>query len=394
MHLEQTADGAGLLAAAKAFAPWASARAARMEAARRAPPEMVEALRGLGVFRMHAPACYGGMEMDIPSSLPVLEELAAADGAVGWIAMIGSHGGLLPMRLPAATLDSIYAGGPDVIWGSSMIAAGTADIVPGGYRVSGRWPFVSGCQHADWIFVLCQVTRQGRPVAGEAGHPKLRAVALPASAWTIEDTWAAEGLKGTGSHHVGLDRTEAPRANSFPVFDGAPAVSGPLYAAPLALMPLHFGAVAVGLAEGALGDIGALAKCGKRNQFAATDLRDSPIFHHELGRTQAKVRAARALLHAQAERQWRLAGAGQVDAAAAVETGQSLAWIAQTCARAVDTCYSLGGSSVVYDTSPLQRRMRDIHAVTQHITLSPRQYAFAGEILAGHSPRGSMAGNG
>ena len=171
-----------------------------------------------------------------------------------------------------------------------------------------------------------------------------------------------------------------------------PTRSGPLYTAPLAVLPLHFGAMAVGLAEGALRDIGALAKSGKRLQFAAVDLKDSPVFHHELGRAQAKVNAARALLHAQAERQWTLAVRDSLDAAGAVEMGQSLAWIAESCAQAVDACYTLGGSSVVFDASPLQRRLRDIHAVTQHATLNPRQYAFAGEILAGLPARNPMGG--
>jgi alkylation response protein AidB-like acyl-CoA dehydrogenase len=158
------------------------------------------------------------------------------------------------------------------------------------------------------------------------------------------------------------------------------------------VVPFHFGAMAVGLAEGALRDVAALARSGKRMQFAAEALKDSPVFHHELGRAQAQLRAARAFLHEQAERRWELAVENALDAAAAVETGQALAWIAQACAQVVDQCYTLGGSSAVYDASPLQRRLRDIHAVTQHATLNPRQYAFGGEILAGHPARNPMGG--
>ncbi|HEY5106751.1 MAG TPA: acyl-CoA dehydrogenase family protein [Caulobacteraceae bacterium] len=381
-----------MLAMAREFAPIAAGRAAEMEIARCAPPEIVDGLRELGVFRMHVPRRYGGLELGVPASLPILEELAAADGAVGWTAMIGSHAGMLAARLPAATLDEVYAKSPDTIWACSLVPGGTAEVIPGGYRVSGRWPFASGCQHADWIYGFCLVTENGKPVASQTGHPPLRAVALPASRWTIEDTWAAEGLKGTGSHHVSLAQVDVQSANTFPIFEGAPIVPGPLYENPLAILPLHFGAIAVGLAEGALRDIADLAKSGKRYSFAAEALKDSPVFHHEVGKTQAQVIAARALLHAVADRQWAMAAAGPTDAMAAVEMGQAMAWIAQTCADAVGKCYSLGGSSVVYDASPLQRRLRDIHAVTQHTTLNPRFFAFAGEVLAGHPARHPMGG--
>ena len=373
------------------FAPRAAARAAEIEAAGRMPLDLVEELRALGIFRMFVPGSHGGLDVDLVSSLRVFEALGVADAATSWIAMIGSHAAVLPALLPRATYDAIYAHGPDVAWACSLVPGGTAEIAEGGYRVSGRWPFASGCQHAQWLFAFCLITRDGKPIDSPSpGPPPILGVALPASAWTIEDTWRAEGLKGTGSHHVSLQDVLVREAQTFPVFGAAPCVPGPIYAAALALLPFHFGAVALGVAEGAVQDLAALARSGKRYGHTDQDLKDSAVFHHELGRAAADVRAARAFLYAEAESHWTAALAGRLDDAAAVDGGQALAWIAAACARAVDACYTLGGSSVVYDSSPLQRRLRDIHAITQHATLNPRMYGFAGAVLSGHPARDPM----
>ncbi len=357
------------------------------------PPDLVEELRALGVFRMFVPGGHGGLDVDLVSSLEIFEALSRADATTGWLAVNGSHAAILPTRLPRASYNAIYAHGPDVAWACSLVPAGTAEVVEGGYRITGRWPFVSGCQHAQWLFAFCLPTPDGGPVeASEPGPPPIRGVALPATAWTIEDTWRAEGLKGTGSHHVSLKDVFVSEAQTFSPFSPQTCFPGPMYASPLMLMPFHFGAVAVGVAEGAIDDIAALAKAGKRYKFADQDLRDSQVFHHELGRAAAEVRAARALLYAQADQHWALGLAGGLDATAAVDGGQALAWIGAACARAADACYTLGGSSVVYESSPLQRRLRDIHAVTQHATLNQRQFAFAGALLAGHPARSPLGG--
>jgi alkylation response protein AidB-like acyl-CoA dehydrogenase len=63
---------------------------------------------------------------------------------------------------------------------------------------------------------------------------------------------------------------------------------------------------------------------------------------------------------------------------------QTAVWISETCVQVVETCYRLGGGSVVYDSSPLQRRMRDIHAASQHVSVNFRHYRTSGAMLLGH----------
>ena len=381
-----------MLAAVRTLAPSLAARAPEMEAARRMPLDIVETLRELGVFRMYVPRSHGGLELDLAESLEILTELARAEGSVGWIAMIGSGSAPFFSRLPRQTFDQVYADGPDVIIAGSAAPMGRAEQVDGGYRVTGRWPFASGCQHADWIFSGCMVTQDGAPATGPEGGPIMRHIALPANVWTIEDTWRVAGLKGTGSCHISLQDLFVPDANMFN-FEGPSCLPGPLYQAPLQLLPLMHCTPAVGIAEGAIDDLVALADTGRQQMGAREPMRDSPMFQAELGRIQAEVRAARAMMEAQIASHWRHALAGETGAYEPwIESQQSAVWVTGTCLRVVDACFALGGGGALYDDSPLQRRMRDLHAAAQHRAVQARHYLLAGAVRLGHPARHPMRG--
>jgi hypothetical protein len=127
-----------------------------------------------------------------------------------WRAGAGYAGGgcdIFASLLPRDTYEQVYQNGPDVIIAGSAQPVGRAEAVAGGWRVNGRWPFASGCQHADWMFGFCVMTEGGKPLcgpAGEGGPQLVRGFFLPARDWQIEDTWYVAGLKGTGSHHITL----------------------------------------------------------------------------------------------------------------------------------------------------------------------------------------------
>jgi alkylation response protein AidB-like acyl-CoA dehydrogenase len=371
-----------LLSDVHELAPRIAARASEIETARRMPPDLVAELRKLGLFRMIAPKSHGGFELDYPDRLRVLAALAAVDGTAGWTVMIGGDAPLFFSRLRRELFDRIYAAGPDVILAGSFTPVGTAEPTDGGYRVSGRWPFASGCQHADWILGVAVLKGSDLPPPG--APPPIRFFVLPAHEWQIEDTWHASGLRGTGSHHIKLQDAYVPAEQSFDLFADPSCIPGPLYAVPGRFIPLGTGAVAVGIAEGAITDLVNLASAGKRHLFGRTGVRESPVFQYELGQLEADVRAARALLESQAASHWRQTVAGRMsDFMLDNEGFQANAWVAATCARAVDKCYTLGGGSAVYESSPLQRRLRDVHAVTQHVTVHQRHYAAAGAMRLG-----------
>ena len=359
-----------LLADIRELATGISSRAAEIEAGRRMPPDLVEALRSIGIFRMFVPQSHGGLELDMPAALEIFGALSRIDGSVGWTAMIGGGCDLFASLLPRDTYEQVYQNGPDVIIAGTVQPAGRAEVVAGGWRVNGRWPFASGCQHADWMFGLCVMTEGGKPLPGPAGE------------WHIEDTWYVAGLKGTGSHHIALRDTVVPAANLFDLVNGVPCLPGPLYQAVRQFLPLMHGASSVGMAEGALDELVALANTGRQQQQAAVPMRDSETFQSELGRIAAELRAARAFLQVQAASHWRHALAGTLkDEALYTQGTQSAIWLATTCVRAADACFALAGSGAIYETSPLQRRLRDLHTAAQHFAAQQRHYVSAGKLL-------------
>jgi alkylation response protein AidB-like acyl-CoA dehydrogenase/mannose-6-phosphate isomerase-like protein (cupin superfamily) len=375
-----------LLADIRELAPDITSHAAEIEAARRIPPDLVDALRSIGVFRMFMPRSHGGLELDLPAALETIEALGSIDGSVAWTAMIGAGCDIFASLLPRETYEQVYQSGPDVIIAGSAQPAGTAEAAAGGWRVNGRWPFASGCQHADWLFGLCVIIEGGKPVPDEEGRPLVRGFFLPARDWQIEDTWYVAGLKGTGSHHIALSDTVVPPANFFDPASGLPCLPGPLYQAPLQLLPLLHGAVVVGMAGGALNDLVALAETGRQQLRATAPMRESEVFQYELGRVAADLRAARAFHQAQVASHWRHALAKTLkDEALLTQGTQTAMWLATTCVRAADACFALGGGSALYETSPLQRRLRDLHVAAQHAVAQQRHYVSAGRRLLGGS---------
>ena len=376
-----------LLMAIQELRPAIAARASEIETSRRIPADIVEMLKRAGVFRMFVPRSYGGLELDLPAGLEILVELARIDSSVGWNAMTSSNGSLFSLFLPQQTYEHIYQNGPDVIFAGATQPVGIAEEAGAGERlVNGRWPFASGCQYADWIAGFCVSDSDGKPLLSEAGRPQIQAAWLPAHEWQIEDTWHAAGLRGTGSHHVVLKNKLVPVSNFSDLERGAPFLSGPLYAALPQVLALLHAAIALGAAEAVVANLIDLASTGRRQVQSPVPMRDSEIFQFELGRAVADLRAARALFQAQSASHWDHAVAGtRMGAALLAESSQAAVWTTTTCVRVADVCFALAGGSAVYENSPLQRRLRDLHVVGQHARLQQRHYVSAGQqLLARH----------
>ena len=372
-----------ILSDIKALAPTIAARASEAEAARRIPADIFQMLKSTGIFRMTAPQVHGGLELDFPAVTCVLQALTKIDGSIGWISTLANGAAMMTPLLPRETCEDVYRNGPDCLFAAVGQPAGTAVAEAGGFRVNGRWPFASGCEDADWIMGICVLTEGGEPLPGLAeGVPAMRGVCLPAGHWQIENTWQSPGLRATGSHHVVLKDVFVPAESTIDMASARPCLPGPLYTAPMQIVPLFHGPVALGLAQGALDDIIVIAQSGRRQQRAAVSMRDSEIFHYELGRAQAEYRAAQAMFEAQTDSHWRHAVAGTLDGDALLaEATQSMVWVTEACLRVVQTCFALAGGAAVSDSLPLQRRLRDMQTAAQHGVIHQRHYAQAGKLL-------------
>src|SRR5688500_3204559 len=187
-----------VLHAVRQLSPSILDRAAEIETGRRVPSDLIEDLRAAGCFRLVRPATHGGLEASMPDAMRALESLARADASVAWTVMIGAGSWIDLAHLPRETFDALYAANPDAITAGVFNPTGSVTPADGGYHVSGRWSFASGCQHADVLF--------GNGVEGFAdGMPQLRGAVFAPVDVAIEDTWSVSGLCGTGSHHFHVD---------------------------------------------------------------------------------------------------------------------------------------------------------------------------------------------
>ena len=361
--------------AVRTLSPALVARSDEIERGRRVPPDLVEELTAAGCFRMLVPRSHAGAELDLPAEMRVIEELARADGSVGWTVMIGCLAPVLLGKLPRETFDALYAAGPDIVVAGTFNPTGVATPVDGGFRVTGQWSFASGCQHCHWFVAHC-IVEDGR-------QPPIRMMVLPPTDIEIKDTWSVSGLCGTASHDFVVSDVFVPAERSFAIWD-EPCLDVPLLRiAELSLSSLRIGAVAVGIAYGALGEVTDLAS-GKVPLFSDGTLASNPLFQHQLGDADARLRAARALLYADAATACATAVAGMpFTSAHRARIRATATWVTTTAASVVDMAYTAGGGSSIYSNSPLQRRLRDIHALTQHFGIKLDTFTKAGAVLAG-----------
>lgn len=372
--IEATA-AATILDAVRELAPIVTARSDEIERARRVPADLVDQLRAAGCFRMAVPRRLGGADAPLADYMTMLRALARADGSVGWTVMIGSAAPVILGMLPPATFDTIYADGPDVVLAGAFNPTGVATPVDGGFRVGGRWAFASGCQHADWFIAHCMVD-DGR-------MPPIRMMVLPAAEVGIIDTWSVAGLCGTGSHDITVDGVVVPDERTFSVFQDV-GLDSPAGRIPeLSISSLAMANVAVGIAEGAMAEITTLAT-GKVPMFADATLAANPLFRHRLGEADAHLRAARALLDTEIGSAWSTAVAGaEFTPPLRGRIRATASWVVTAAAAITEVAYTAGGGSALYANSPLQRRWRDAHAITQHFAVKPDIFTLVGAVLAG-----------
>jgi indole-3-acetate monooxygenase len=357
--------------------------AAEADRERRLPEPLVTAMADAGLFRLCVPKAVGGLEAHPAELAEAVEELARADGSAGWCAAILATSGLLAGYLPEPAAREIY-GSPGAIAGGVFAPRGRAIAeADGGFRVTGRWPFASGCLHCDWLMGGCVVEREGAVSRLPNGMPDVRLLLAPASAVTIHDTWDAMGLRATGSHDIEMRDLHVPAEHSASLFSDPPAHAGPLYAFPqFGLLALAIGAVGLGIGRGALDD--AVAMAGERTPTGSSrTVARRPVAQADLATAEARLRAARALLHESIGDAWqRAVEHGEVPVEQRVGLRLASTHAATTGAEVTATAYRLGGGASVYETrSPLPRRFRDANVATQHMLVAPATWELTGRLL-------------
>jgi alkylation response protein AidB-like acyl-CoA dehydrogenase len=309
---------------------------------------------------LQLPAAYGGLDLTPTEGIAVFEELAQADASVAWCVGNGNTHWVIAQLTPDAA--RTIHGDADVITANSTRPSGRADAVAGGYRVSGRWSLVSGCELAAWMVLLCVVHENGTPRRATAGPPDMRFMIVPASVCEIVDTWSVGGLRGTGSHDVVVREVFVPDGYCAGLSDPY-VLREPRYRIPPpSRVGPGLGAMALGVARSALEAFKEIAGAKVPQQIARTGpperatqmLRDNHGAQTRVSQAEALVRSSRLFLFDSLERLWSmLMVTGEVTTEAARDfAARCIACCVQRCARRRPSVRRSGCDLALYELPP------------------------------------------
>lgn len=368
---------------ARSFQPAIAARVDEIETVRRLPADLAAGMAKAGLFRIALPKSLGGHELPPADIVATIEAVAEADASVGWCLMIGSTTNLSIAWLPHETAAAIFAD-PATITGGVFAPMGKAVVEGGHYRVSGRWSWCSGSANCHWLFGGATIHENGELRTLPGGRPDARMMIMPRADVDLLDTWHAAGLKGTGSGDMAVKDLLVPQERSVSLVADKPVEQGALYLFPVfGMLALGIAGVASGNARAAL-DALKSGLAARRPMGSTKSAAERATVQVEYARADAMLSAARALLFDTLHAAWETARqTGDVGLQTRARLRLAATHMVRTAADVTRMAYDLGGGSALYLESPLQRRFRDAHAMTQHMMVQPGTYELAGRVLLG-----------
>lgn len=367
-----------LLATVARIAPVIRDHAATAEADRRLTGVAYAAMLDAGLFGMLAPRAYGGLEIHPLQAMEVWEQIARIDTAAAWNLVMNQCISTYAAWLPAAGARELFRDGPATTAGALNPPA-AATRTDGGWRVTGRVPFGSGCHNARWLAMPA--------VERGAEQPAPFAVFFPRERARILDTWQTLGMRGTGSADFEVEDLFVPDHMTAPVGPlarPAPGFEGPLYRMWPWTCIMGETVVSVGAAAAAVDEAAELCRA-KTAAYNAVTLREQQLPQFQLGKARARVDASRDTLraaageaYAEVERTGRL-----LSREAKVRLQLAACFAAETCAEAVRLVNDAVGASAFREGQPFERHFRDTHTLLQHSSKSSARYASAGRLMLG-----------
>ena len=366
-------DGHRPAALAGALAPEITERADESEALGTMPIDLVQRMRAAGVFRALQPRSFGGFEVAPVEFIEMIEELARADGSAGWTAAIGAGAPAFTAWLEPAIATQLF--GSDADFTAATVFAPTGRAVPDGtgrYTIDGRWPFASGCRHAEWFLAGAFVFDGGAPRTVADQGPDWRLAFFPRASAEIVDNWHVLGLRATGSNDIVASALSVAEEHTISPFFEPARHDGPLWRLPFfTLVGVALVGVPLGIARRALDEFADLATTKVRAGTFQPVAHD-PAAQVAFARAEADLSSARAFVLDEAGALWATACAGDTPTLEQRARFQLAAQQVMSAARrAVDATFDLTGASAVHATHPLQRCFRDLHTASQHVYFSP-----------------------
>ncbi|WIN00415.1 flavin-dependent monooxygenase [Actinoplanes oblitus] len=351
-------------------------RAQEAEDRRTISTETVKSLAATGFFRLLQPARFGGYEADPVTFFGCVRDLASACGSTGWVAsVIGVHNWQLAL-FPDRAQQDVWGDDPGTLMSSSYAPTGRIEAVDGGYRVSGRWSFSSGSDHASWVLL-------GGIVPGAGDTPAdFRTFLLPAADYTVEDVWHTVGLRGTGSNDIVVAGAFVPAYRSLSFADTARCVCPGQEQNPAALYRIPYGSIfpntittpIIGMATGAYHAHVTHMRDRVRAAYAGVRAAEDPYSQVRVARAAADVDAAWLALTTDMTELMTLATAGQkLPMRLRLRVRRNQVRGTELAIQAVDRLFENSGGRAIYTSHPMQRYWRDAHAGRVHAINDPER---------------------
>ena len=365
--------GEELVARARALGPKLKERAAQAEVERKLPKETIADFQEAGLFRILQPRRWGGYEMDPQVFFDVQLALAEADASTGWVyGIIACHNYQMAL-FDLKAQEEVWGEDTATLIASSYQPVGKVERTEGGFYLTGRWSFSSGCDHCQWIFLGSLI-----PPSGDLPM-EMRTFLLPKSDFQIVDTWRTFGLKSTGSNDIVVERVFVPEHRTHKATDGffctnpGQAVNtAPLYRLPWAqIFVRSISTSSLGAARGALATyIEAARTRVSSNTGKAT--KSDPAALLGLARTEGELDGMVAVLHRNFDRMMAAVRAGET-----ISIEDRLLYVyessavARRCADMVDEMIQFLGGRAIYSEHPLVRYWLDLNAARAHVANDP-----------------------
>lgn len=377
------------VARARDLGPMIAEMADRVEREQRIPDEVMAAIHDARLFRLLLPRSFGGEEVEPGTYFKAVEEIARHDGSIAWCMFVANSSALIAAYLEPAVAREIFADPrASIAWGPP--GADRAQGVPGGYKVSGRWSYASGCRQASWMGAHCLVEEPGGSLRlNAAGKPTMRTLLFPVRQARLLEDWDVIGLRGTSSVSYTVRDLFVPETHSSTREDPTlTRESGRLFAFPQqSLYPVGAAGVALGLARAMLDAFIALAT-HKSPRNLGLIARNAWV-QTELARVEARIGAARAFLLATLEEIW-TDPARTAPISLQQRARLRLAATHALCmaVEAAEWVWRAAGTDAIFAGSAFDRRFRDIHTVSQQIQARMANYEAVGKVLLGMEPEG------
>jgi len=392
----KTATRDELVERARALVPLVRERSAAAEKNRRLSADVVDAMRGAGLCRVMQPKRFGGFEYDFSTMARIIVEIGAGCGSTAWVAGLFLTYPWLIAQFPLETQEEIWGVDPEALACASFAAAGKTLPVSGGYRITGKWRYASGCDDAQWALLSVFL-----PPERDGDKPQPGFVMASKREYVIEDDWHTVGLCGTGSKTLVCDDQFIPAHRRVAMADltsgrapGSRIHDNSIYKVPMmATLPAALALPALGILKGAIHDfIEANGTRQTRGAVVAGGVRMSNFPHVQgrVGDAAAAFNAGMALILSDLAETERAAAAGEpITVDRRIHNRLSQAYIVKLAVEGVDSLYAVTGGAGLYLDDRLQRAWRDVHAVAHHVSFNwDAVSSMYGQLVFGLEPRG------